>query len=78
MFSSTDIKNHYLQSPMKKVQYIRTPLKYFADEIKQEYNIMDIVKNRRVYIEIRIGVHGLKEAEILAFNYLVEKLAPHG
>ena len=39
---------------------------------------MDIEENGHVYIEIRKGMYGLKEACILAFNYLVEKLAPHG
>ena len=77
-FSSADIKNHYLQSPMKKFQYMRIPLKYFTDEIRQEYNIMDIADNGYVYIEIRKGMYGLKEAGILAFNYVIENLAPHG
>ena len=77
-FSSADIKNHYLQSPMKKFQYMHIPLKYFTDEIRQEYNIMDIAENGYVYIEIRKGMYGLKEAGILAFNYVVENLAPHG
>jgi hypothetical protein len=31
-----------------------------------------------VCLEIRRGLHGLKEAGILAFNQLVKKLAPHG
>ena len=63
---------------MKKIQYMRITLKYFTDEIKQEYNIMNIADNRYVYIEIRKGMYGLKKVGILAFNYLVEKLAPQG
>ena len=39
---------------------------------------MDIVENRHVYIEIRKGMYGLKETDILAFNCLVENLATHG
>ena len=39
---------------------------------------MDIVDNGYVYIKIRKGMNGLKESEILAFNYIVENLAPHG
>ena len=57
---------------------MRIPLKYFTYKIKQEYNIMDIANNRYVYIEISKGMHGLNEAGILAFNYLVENLDPHG
>ena len=54
---------------------MRIPFKYFTDEIKQEYNIMDIAENVHVYIEIRKGMCCLK---ILDFNYLVENLATHG
>ena len=57
---------------------MRIPIKYFTQEIQDEYNIMDIVDNGYVYIDILKGVYGLKEAGILAFNYLVENLAPHG
>ena len=77
-FSNADIKNHYLQIPMKRYQYMCIPLKYFTQEIKQEYNIMQIAQDGYVYIEIRKGMYGLKEAGILAFNYLVENLVPHG
>ena len=54
------------------------PLKYFAQEIKHEYSIMQIAQDGYVYIEIKKGMYGLKEAEILALSYLVENLAPHG
>ena len=43
-----------------------------------EYNIQDIQSNGFVYVEIRKGMYGLKEAGIIAFKRLVEKLAPHG
>ena len=39
---------------------------------------MDIADTGYVYIEIRKGMYGLKEVGILAFNYLVENLDPHG
>ena len=39
---------------------------------------MDITENGHVYIEIRKGMYGLKEAGIIAFNYSVENLTPHG
>ena len=41
-FATADIKNHYLQSPMKNHQYMRIPLKYFTQEIRDEYDIMNI------------------------------------
>ena len=77
-FATADIKNHYLQSPMKNYQYMSIPLKYFTQEIGDEYDIMNIVDNNYVFIKIRKVMYDLKEAGILAFNYAVENLAPHG
>ena len=73
--TTADIKNHYLQSPIKNYQYIHILLKYFTQEIRDEYNIMNIVNNNYVYIETRKGVY-VKESGILAFNYVIEIL-PH-
>ena len=53
-------------------------LKYFTQEIREEYDIINLVNNVYVHIEIRKGVSGLKEADILAFSYVVENLVPHG
>jgi hypothetical protein len=43
-----------------------------------EYDIQTIASHGYVYVEIRKGMYGLKEAGIIAFNRLVAKLAPHG
>ena len=75
-FGTVDIKNHYLQIPMKQYQYMRISLKYFTAEICEEYNILYIADNGYVYIETRKGMYDLKEAGILAFNYVVENLIP--
>ena len=63
---------------MFNYQYMKIPLKYFTQEIREEYNIMNLVDNGYVSIEIRKGTYGLKEAGILAFNYVIENLALHG
>ena len=59
-FATADIKNHYLQSLMQQHQYMRIPLKYSTQDIRDKYNIMNIVEDNYVYIEIRKGVYGLK------------------
>ena len=61
-FCTVDMENYYLQSPMKNLQYMCIPLKHFTEEIRDEYNVMDIAENGYVYIEIPKGVYGLKEA----------------
>ena len=75
-FCTADMKVHYLQLPMKNYHYMRIPLKYFTEEIHKEYDIMDIADHGYIYIEIRKGMYGLKEARIFDFNYIVKNLAP--
>ena len=63
---------------MHNFQYMKIPLKYFTQEIRDEYNIIYITEKSHVYIEIRKSMYSLKEAGILAFNYVIVNLAPHG
>ena len=74
-----DIKNYFLGTPMKYFQYMRVPLSVIPQEVQDDsrYNI-HIAADGYVYLEIRRGMYGLKEAAIIAFNQLVQKLAPHG
>ena len=63
---------------MKKYQYMKISFKYTTAEIMAEYKINNIASNGYIYVEIRKEMYGLKEAGIIAFQRLVEKLAPHG
>jgi hypothetical protein len=74
-----DIKNYYLGTPMEYYQYMRVPTWCIPPEVWDDpsYNI-HVADDGYVYLEIRRGLYGLKEAGILAFNQLVKKLAPHG
>ena len=57
---------------------MKIALKYFTPETFTEYDIHDIAHNGYVNREIRKGIYGLKEAGILAFNYIVKNLVPVG
>ena len=48
------------------------PIKYTMQEIMREYNLQSITSGGYIYVEI------LKEAGIIAYTFLVQKLAPHG
>jgi hypothetical protein len=74
-----DIKNYYLGTPMKYFQYMRVPPSAIPQEVWDDprYDIQ-VADDGYVYLEIRRGMYGLKEAGIIAFNQLVTKLAPHG
>ena len=47
-------------------------LKHITQEIMEEYDIKPIVSNAYIHAVMRKGMHGLKEAGIIAFNRLVE------
>jgi hypothetical protein len=74
-----DIKNYYLGTPMEYFQYIRVPTSVIPQEVWDDprYDIQ-VANDGYVYLEIRRGMYGLKEAGIIAFNQLVRKLAPSG
>jgi hypothetical protein len=74
-----DIKNYYLGTPMEYYQYLRVPTSVIPQEVWDDarYDI-HVADDGYVYLEIRRGMYGLKEAGIIAFNQLVKKLAPSG
>jgi hypothetical protein len=74
-----DIKNYYLGTPMKYYQYIRILAKLIPQEVWDDPRYAPHIEAEGfVYLKIRRGMYGLKEAGILAFEQLVTNLAPHG
>ena len=76
-YLTLDIKNFYLGTPMKYFQYIRVKREVIPQEVMDEYNFT-IEPDGHAYFEIRRGMYGLKEAGIIAFQQLVQKLRPYG
>jgi hypothetical protein len=74
-----DIKTYYLGTPMKYYQYIRVLAKMIPQEVWDDSRYAPHIEaGGFVYLKIRRGMYGLKEAGILAFEQLVVKLAPYG
>jgi hypothetical protein len=73
-----DIKNYYLGTPLPRFEYMKMPLSRFPEEIIQQYNLNDLAVDGWVYIEIRKGMYGLKQAGLLANQLLQTRLAPFG
>lgn len=48
--------------------------KYIPADIKQRYNLQDKIIDGYIYIKIKRGMYGLKQAAILAHEQLVENL----
>jgi hypothetical protein len=73
-----DIKNYYLGTPLPRFEYMKMLLSRFPEEIIQKYNLNDLAVDGWVYIEIRKGMYGLKQAGLLANKLLQTRLAPFG
>jgi hypothetical protein len=79
-YCTGDLKDFFLQSNMKIFQYMRVHRRYLPQEVIDEYNLTPahFDSHGYVYLEIRKGMYGLKEAAILAFEQLRDHLAPFG
>jgi hypothetical protein len=73
-----DIKNNYLGTPLPRFEYMKMLLSRFPEEIIQKYNLNALAVDGWVYIEIRKGMYGLKQAGLLANQLLQKRLAPFG
>jgi hypothetical protein len=73
------VKNYYLGTPVTYYQYLRVPPSVIPQEVWDDtrYTI-PTADDGYVYLEIRRGMYGLKEAGISAFNQLVKNLEPAG
>jgi hypothetical protein len=71
-----DIKNYYLGTPLPRFQYMKMLLFRLLEEIVDKYNLGVLAVDGWVYIEIRKGMHGLKQAGLLANQLLQTRLAP--
>ena len=77
-FSTADIKNFYLGTPLVEFEYMKLRLAIIPDEIIKQYNLRDIEVDGWVYCEIRKGMYGLPHAGKIANERLVRHLAPYG
>ena len=60
---------------MDELEYMRIHGKYFFEDIRQKYNINNIIaKEGYVYYKILRGMHGLKQAATLARDQLIKHL----
>jgi hypothetical protein len=73
-----DIKNYYLGTPLPWFEYMKMLLSRFPEEIIQKYKLNDLAVDGWVYIEIRKGMYGLKQAGLLANQLLQTRLALFG
>jgi hypothetical protein len=64
---------------MSRYEYMRMHTSVIPDKIIKQYNLMELATpDGWVYIEIRKGMYGLKQAGILANQQLTKHLAMYG
>jgi hypothetical protein len=73
-----DTKKYYLGTPLPRFEYMKMLLSRFPEEIVQKYNLNALAVDGWLYIEIRKGMYGLKQAGLLANQLLQTRLALFG
>jgi hypothetical protein len=73
-----DKNNNYMGTPLPRFEYMKMLLSRFSEEIAQNYNLNTLAVDGWVYINIRKGMYGLKQAGLLANQLLKARLAPFG
>ena len=64
---------------MSRPEFMNVHISNFPDDIIERYNLQHIVYcNGYVFIQINKGMYGLKQAAVLAYEHLVEKLEKDG
>ena len=78
-FSAFDIKNFYYGTPMSRYEYMKIHLAKIPDEVIDEYDLRSIANlDGWVYMEVRKGMPGLKQAGRIANDRLTTHLARFG
>jgi hypothetical protein len=73
-----DIKNYYMGTPVPRYEYRCMFFSRFQEEILNKYNLKELAVDGWVYIEIRKGMYGFKQAGLLANQLLQNRLEPFG
>ena len=67
---SLELKDFSLATPIAKAKYMRIRVELLPHDIREKYNIKDKGRNGYVYVKIKKGMYGLKEAVVLACEQL--------
>jgi hypothetical protein len=73
-----DITKYYVGTPLPTYEYMRIPLTIIPQDIIEKYDLKRLAVNSWVYLEIRKGVYGLKQAGLLANQLIQKRLKPFG
>ena len=64
---------------MARAEYMKVHHHHIPADIQQQYGLdKKMTQDGHIYIKIKKGMYGLKQAAILAYNHLKKTLVPHG
>jgi hypothetical protein len=67
-FLVIDINNFYLNTPLRRFEYMEINLSSLPQETIDKYDLIELAQDGKVYIEIQKGMYGLPHSGILANN----------
>ena len=65
-FTTFDIYNFYLQTPLDRPEYTRIKISDIPEEFTLEYNLLTYARDGWVYFKIRRGIYGLPQSDMLS------------
>ena len=77
-FAALDISNFYLDTPMKKAEYVKIQFSKIPLEFVDEYNLQEYAHKVWVYFECLQGAYELPQYGILANNLIRSRLEKEG
>jgi hypothetical protein len=77
-FLVIDITNFYLNTPLGRFKYMVINLSSIPQETIENYDLIELSQDGKVYIEIQKGMYGFPQADILANELLQRNLAKDG
>ena len=77
-FMTYDLKDHFLALPMAKPKCTKLRWEHIPDDIKIRYRLEKLLHYGYIFMKIKKGMYGLKEAAILAYKKLLLRLKPRG
>ena len=77
-FMNLDIKDFYYGTAMARYEFMKLAVAFILDEIIYDYNLRTLSSDGWVYLEIRKGMPGLKQAGRIANDRLKAHLAHFG
>jgi hypothetical protein len=74
-----DIKDFYLNTPMKRPEFMKLKLSDIPEEVIEHYNLRELATpDEYVYCKVTKGMYGLPQAGIIAQELLEQRLSTHG